>query len=119
MTDQTQFFGFRIPEALYLQAGEHIDRVIAGDIDRTLVENIAASLMAITDTGLVAYYNNPRDLIRISPVVKKAADAGIQAVMMGIHLVIRMVINRAPDSELQMMALYMKTLLTSDGQGHY
>ncbi len=119
MTDQTQFFGFRIPQALYEQAGQHIDQVIAGDINRKLVEDIAANLVEITDTGLEAYYNKPRDLIEISPVIRKAADAGINAVMKGVHLVIRKVITRAPESELQKMAHYMKSLLTADENGHH
>lgn len=119
MTEQAQFFGFRIPESLYTQAGTHIDQVLSGQINRKLVEDIAKNLIAITDTGLEAYYNKPRDLIDISPVVRKAADAGIHAVMKGVHLVIRKVILRAPDSELQKMAFYMKSLLTADDNGHY
>ena len=119
MTDQTQFFGFQIPEALYHRAGEHIDKVTAGHIDRQRVNNVAETLVEITNIGLEAYYHNPRDLIDISPVVRKAADAGISAVMKGVHIVIRKVITRAPESELQKMAHYMRSLLTRDDEGRF
>ena len=119
MTEQAQFFGFQISEALYRRAGKHIDQVLADQIDSKLVDSIATNLIAITDTGLEAYYNRPRDLIDISPVVRKAADAGIHAVMKGVHLVIRKVISRAPHEELKKMAFYMKSLLTADDCGNY
>ncbi|MCG8672456.1 MAG: hypothetical protein MI867_23830 [Pseudomonadales bacterium] len=119
MAENTPFFGFKITEALYRRAGKHIDLVLANQINRQLVEDIAQNLLDITDTGLVAYYQKPRDLVDISPVVKKAADAGINAVMKGVHIVIRKVILKAPESELQKMALYMRSLLTADNQGNY
>lgn len=119
MTEHTQYFGFRISEALYKRAGRHIDQVLNGTITPQLVEDIANNLIAITNAGLDAYYNKPRDLIEISPVVRKAADAGIHAVTKGVHLVIRKVITRAAKGELQTMAHYIKSLLTADHKGNF
>lgn len=119
MAEQLPFFGFQIPENIYQRAGQHIDQVLAGDITPQLVAGIADNLIEITDTGLVAYYEKPRDMVEMSPVVKKAADAGIHAAMKGVHLVIRKVIAKAPHSELQKMALYMKSLLTADNTGNF
>ena len=119
MKEQTQYFGYTISEELYAKAGTNIDKTLAGEINAELVDEITETLINITDIGLQAYYQRPRDLIEISPVVKKAADAGIKAVMKGVHIVIRKVIQRAPESELQKMALYMKSLLTQDESGNY
>ena len=119
MKEQLQYFGYAISEDLYNRAGSNIQKTLSGDINAALVEEITNTLIHITDIGLQAYYQRPRDLIEISPVVKKAADAGINAVMKGVHIVVRKVIQRAPETELQKMALYMKSLLTMDDNGNH
>ncbi len=109
-----QYFGFEIPESIYINAVETINQILAGGPNSDLNAKVAESLIDITEVGFEAYYQKPSELVNISPVVRKAADAGINAVRKGVHIVIRKVFSRMPNSELKVLAQYMANMINHD-----
>jgi hypothetical protein len=112
MHQQDQYFGFEIPEALCRRVQANLKAIQDGGAPEVLNQQVAETLIDITEIGLDAYYNKPRDLVRIAPMIRKAADTGIQAVVKGTHLVIRKLFTKMPLEELQVLAQYMATLIT-------
>lgn len=129
MFNHGQHFGFEIPESLYEKSCNTISEVLQGGSaaqpgsEVHLNKAIVETLTEITEVGFQAYYEKPRDLVSMSPVIKKAADAGINAVRKGVQIVIKKVFTRTPLSELQVLARYMSDRLTYDenasGKRHF
>lgn len=115
MHQQDQYFGFEIPEALCRRVQSNLLAIQNGGPIETLNREVAETLIDMTQIGLDAYYNKPRDLVRMAPMIRKAADTGIQAVIKGAHLVIRKLFTKMPVAELQVLAQYMATLITQSG----
>ena len=110
-----QHFGFEISEALYKQSCDTIEAIQSQGSGTDLNIKISNALMNITEAGFEAYYYKPSDMVKISPVVKKAADTGMVAVKRGVHMVIRKLFKNMPTQELEKLATYMGTLLTHEG----
>ncbi|OUR92492.1 hypothetical protein A9Q81_16190 [Gammaproteobacteria bacterium 42_54_T18] len=111
---EQQHFGFEISEALYQQSCTAIKAIQSkeGGVDFNI--KISNALMNITEAGFEAYYYKPSDMVKISSVVKKAADTGMVAVKRGVHMVIRKLFKNMPTQELEKLASYMNTLLTHE-----
>lgn len=109
-----QHFGFEIDKDLYQRALQTINTIKTQSGTRELNALIANDLIEVTEAGFIAYYYKPSDMVKISSVVKKAADTGIVAVKRGVHMVIHRLFKSMPESELEKLADYMSTLLTQE-----
>ncbi|HAG92883.1 MAG: hypothetical protein CMK83_05180 [Pseudomonadales bacterium] len=111
-----RYFGYPISAALYQQVIATIEQIQKGGDTEHLCRQSADTLIAITDAGFDAYYEQPAKLAGISPRLKKATDTGIHAVQKGIHLVIRKLLKNRKIKDLERLANNFSYLICVDNQ---
>ena len=107
-------FGYPISTALYERVKQTIQLIQEEGDTRLQCQEAADTLGAITDAGFYAYYVRPAELAGLSPNVKRASDAGIHAVQKGIHMVIRKLLKKRPQQDLNRLACNLSYLVCVD-----
>jgi len=115
MTQQKHFLAFEINASVYNQSIDFIETTLNGsDADVKSLNKLAANtIITLLNTGLEAYYDKPSDLVKIAPVLRKAADTGVNAIRKGINLVISRIFIKTPVAQLKIMANYMAELVSA------
>lgn len=111
---EIRYFGYPIEKQLYHQVVATINQIQAGKNTDQLCQLCSDTLIAITDAGFDAYYEQPAQLAKISPRLKKATDTGIHAVQKGIHLVIRKLLKNRKIEDLERLANNFSYLVCID-----
>jgi len=116
MTQQKHFLAFEINASVYNQSIDFIETTLNGsDGDVKSLNKLAAkTIITLLNTGLEAYYDKPSDLVKISPVLRKAADTGVNAIKKGLNLVISRIFIKTPVAQLKIMANYMAELISTN-----
>ncbi|MCP5161554.1 MAG: hypothetical protein H7A00_07780 [Hahellaceae bacterium] len=115
------YWGFPIETHLHSQALETVQLIrtnAAAEAGR-LSERAAEVVMKLTQKGLFAYYEKPTQIVPLSPVMRKTADAGIRAVMGALNMVIKQFFKKRTADELIALAQYIEGMLWAhpiDGQ---
>jgi hypothetical protein len=119
MGANTCHFGFRLDADLYHACAQTLKEVRhhpdLGWLNRCAGEN----LIRVTDTGFHAYYERPVGKVKLSPMLRKTADAGVHTVQKAVHIVIRRIFDDRPRDQLIFMADYMGDMLCTNPAGEH
>lgn len=111
MYGEIRYFGFAVEEPLYLRLTSTLERILAGGRADELGRQAAANLVELVHVGLQVYYRHPADMIELTPLVRKAADTGIAAILKAVDMVIHKVLAKRSLPELQQMAYDMSQMI--------
>jgi hypothetical protein len=115
----TCHFGFGLDAELYHACARTLkdvhDHPDLAWLNRCAGEN----LIRVTDTGFKAYYEHPVNNVKLSPMLRKTADAGVHTVQKAVHIVIRRIFDDRPRDQLLFMSRYMGDMLCTNPQGEH
>ena len=113
MSNELRFFGYEIDAAMRDRLAANLEQILAGGPADRLAKLAAQDLVALVDIALRAYYEQPADMISLSPLIRKAADTGMSAVSKAVDMVIHRVLAKRSLEDLQQMARDMSSMLCS------
>jgi hypothetical protein len=120
MGTTTCHFGFALDADLYHACAQTLKDVHQHPDLAWLNRCAGENLIRVTDTGFRAYYEEPVNNVKLSPMLRKTADAGVHTVQKAVHIVIRRIFDGRPRDQLIFMSRYMGDMLCTDPQGrHY
>ena len=112
MEKKTAFYlGYEINEPLRSRIIETITRINAGGSTDKLNSYAADTLIDITNSGFLAYYDTPTSLVKLSSTTKLATDAGVHTVQKAIQMVIRKLIRKRSIDDLKNLAFNLSHLI--------
>lgn len=116
------YWGFPISPELHDNARSTMRQIQSADASQhqQLGLDAASIVSELTQHGLKNYYHKPTEIVPIPSMMKKTADTGIKAIMVGLDFVIRQFFKKRSPEELQAVGNYLDLMLHSHPEsGHY
>lgn len=108
---QQVFFGFELTDTTRLAISALFFQIAEDNTQPNLSAEAAAVVSTLIDAAMDAFYYEIMQEVRAHPTAKRSADAGINTVSKGSHLVVKKMVNSLEPEELEIFAVCLDGML--------